>query len=189
MLSFQCLIVFWHRGIKCCSNLLAGQASVPLCCATGAAVREPCSWSALEKLGKSAPGPLNAYDYTGPCQVRRAGSWLFIWTWSWNVHPTRKEGCVARCPSLLRHAAVTLTVKGCFSVKRVLPYKLMVREVRHKQAWCGYITWFCFKALGVKWWEYTSTVWTCICLASGVVVVYLCGLDKPSARQLHVQCC
>lgn len=67
------------------------------------------------------------------------------------VHPTRKEGCVARCPSLLRHAAVTLTVKGCFSVKRVLPYKLMVREVRHKQAWCGYITCFCFKALGVKW--------------------------------------
>ena len=66
------------------------------------------------------------------------------------VHPTRKERYVARCLSLLRHTAVTLRVNGCFSVKCVLPYELIMREVRYKQAWCGYITCFCFKALGVK---------------------------------------
>lgn len=30
----------------------------------------------------SAPALLNAYDYTGLCQVRREGSWAFIWTQS-----------------------------------------------------------------------------------------------------------
>lgn len=70
-------------------------------------VCEAYSWSSLEKLG-SRPGLLNAGDYTGLCHVRREGSWLSIWT-----HPTRKEGCVARCPSLLRHTAVTLGVHRC----------------------------------------------------------------------------